>query len=110
MKQFLSVALGVCARSTPYALLLIASSLHAAGAAPTGGIPEVATGATYIQSSFLGAGSVIAVVGIASGAIHLAHHKEDWGGGAGRVGAGVVGATIIGKAPTLATMFAPANF
>ena len=110
MKRFLSVLCGVSARSVPYAFAVVAANLHAAGAAPTGGIPEVSTGATYIQTTFLGAGSLIAVVGIGSGAIHLAHHKEDWGGGSSRIAAGVVGATVIGKAPALATMFAPATF
>jgi hypothetical protein len=106
----LDVALGVCARSTPYIIAAMAGTLHPALAAPTGGIAEVQTGATYIQTTFLGAGALIATLGIGSGAIHLAHHKEDWAGGAGRIGAGVAGATIIGKAPALATMFAPVNF
>ncbi|MFZ1125372.1 MAG: TrbC/VirB2 family protein [Candidatus Baltobacteraceae bacterium] len=110
MKFSLEVALGVAARSTPYVIAAMAATLHPALAAPTGGIAEVSTGATYIQTTFLGAGALIATLGIGSGAIHLAHHKEDWAGGAGRIGAGVAGATIIGKAPTLATMFAPVNF
>jgi len=108
VKPSIEVFLGVCTRSTPYILAAIGATIHPALAAPTGGIPEVQTGATYIQNTFLGAGAVIAVVGIAAGAIHLAHHKEDIAGGAGRIGAGVIGATVIGKAPALATMFAPA--
>jgi hypothetical protein len=110
VKLSLELALGIATRSAPYIVAAIAATLHPALAAPTGGIAEVQTGATYIQTTFLGAGAVIAAVGIGAGALHLAHHKEDWSGGAGRIGAGVAGATIIGKAPTLATMFAPANF
>ena len=102
--------LGVCAQSTPYIIAAIVGSLHPAAAAPTGGIAEVTTGATYVQTTFLGAGAVIATLGIASGAIHLAHHKEDWAGAGGRVGAGVAGAAIIGKAPALSTMFAPVTW
>ena len=110
MKISGKVALGVLVQSTPYVIAAIVASIHPALAAPTGGISEVSTGATYIQTTFLGAGALLATVGIGAGAVHLAHHKEDWAGGAGRIGAGVAGATIIGKAPTLATMFAPATF
>jgi hypothetical protein len=110
LKDSFKVALSVIGQSTPYVIAALIASVHPAAAAPTGGIAEVHTGAALVQNTFLGAGLLFATVGIGSGAVHLAHHREDLAGGAGRVGAGVIGATIIGKAPALATMFAPVTF
>ena len=110
MNNHLKVFLGVLVQSTPYIIAALVGAMHPVAAAPTGGIAEVTTGASYIQKTFLGAGLVVGAIGIGNGAMHLATHKEDWGGAGGRVGAGVAGCVIIGKAPALSTMFAPVTF
>ena len=94
-------------RILPILTTIVVASTHPALAVTgggTGALAGVQTAATNMQNALLGVGFAAAIIGIGTGAIHWAGHRDDWAGAATRTLAGVIGGVIVANAPALASV------
>jgi len=106
MKQRL-FARNIVVRAIPMLAAIVVASIHPALAVTgggTGALAGVQTAATNMQNSLLGVGFAAAIIGIGTGAIHWAGHRDDWAGAATRTLAGIIGGVIVANAPALASV------
>lgn len=94
-------------RVLPIFASFIVASIHpalAVNGGGTGSLAGVQAAATNMQNALLGVGFAAAIIGIGTGAIHWAGHRDDWAGAATRTLAGVIGGVIVANAPALAAV------
>ncbi|GAC1548403.1 MAG: hypothetical protein NVS4B5_21390 [Vulcanimicrobiaceae bacterium] len=100
-------ARNVILRALPVLAAMIVASIHPALAVQGGGngaLAGVQTAATNMENALLGVGFAAAIIGIGTGAIHWAGHRDDWAGAATRTLAGIIGGVIVANAPALAAV------